>query len=36
MYGEALAHLKAVDSGMLQLAARTLLHQVDPAPMRAH
>ena len=36
MYGEALAHLKAVDSGMLQLAAKTLLHQVDPAPMRAH
>jgi hypothetical protein len=35
MCGEALAHLKAVDSGMLQLAARTLLHQVDLAPMRA-
>ena len=27
MYGEALAHLKAVDSGMLQLAAKTLLRQ---------
>jgi hypothetical protein len=36
MYGEALAHLKAVGSGMLQLAAKTLLHQVDPAQMRAH
>jgi class 3 adenylate cyclase len=36
LYGKALAHLKAVDSGMLQLAAKTLLHQVDSAPMRAH
>jgi class 3 adenylate cyclase len=35
MYGEAMAHLKAVDSGMLQLAAKTLLRQVDPVPMRA-
>ena len=33
MYGEALANLKAVDSGMLQRAATTLLHQVDPVPM---
>jgi hypothetical protein len=36
MYGEALARLKAVDSGMLQFAAKTLLHQVDSTPMRAH
>jgi adenylate cyclase len=36
LYGKALAHLKAVDSGMLQLAAKTLLHQVDSAPLRAH
>jgi adenylate cyclase len=36
MYGEARAHLQAVDSGMLQLAAKTLLRQVDPVPMRAH
>jgi len=36
MYGEARAHLQAVDSGMLQLAAKTLLRQVDPLPMRAH
>jgi hypothetical protein len=36
MYGEALARLKAVGSGMLQLAAKTLLRQVDPVPMRAH
>ena len=35
MYGEALARLKAVGSGMLQLAAKTLLRQVDPVPMRA-
>jgi len=36
MYGEALARLKAVGSGMLQLAAKTLLRQVDHVPMRAH
>jgi adenylate cyclase len=36
MYGEALARLKAVGSGMLQLAAKTLLRQVDRVPMRAH
>src|SRR6476620_7645802 len=36
MVCEALPHLRAVDSGMLQLAAKTLLHQVDPALMRAH
>jgi adenylate cyclase len=36
MYGEALARLKAVGSGMLQLAAKSLLRQVDPVPMRAH
>ena len=36
MYGEALARLKAVGSGMLQLAAKTLLRQVDPVPMRSH
>jgi len=36
MYGEALARLKAVGSGMLQLAAKTLLRQVDPVPMGAH
>jgi hypothetical protein len=36
LYGKALAHLKAVDSGMLQLAAKTLLHQVGSVPMRAN
>jgi adenylate cyclase len=36
MYGAALAHLKAVDSGMLQRAAKTLLNQLDPVPVRAH
>jgi class 3 adenylate cyclase len=36
MVGEAVAHLKAVDRGMLQRAAKTLLQQVDPVPMRAH
>ena len=36
MIGAALAHLKAVDSGMLQCAAKTLLHQADSAAMRAH
>ena len=35
MYGEALAHLKAVDSGMLDLAAKTLLdHIVRKAHLR--
>ena len=36
MYGAALAHLKAVDSGMLQRAAKTLLNQLDPVSVRAH
>jgi hypothetical protein len=33
LFCEALAHLQAVDSGMLQLAAKVLLRQVG---MRAH
>jgi class 3 adenylate cyclase len=33
---EARAHLKAVESGMLQAAAKTLLQRVGPVQMRSH
>jgi hypothetical protein len=36
LFCEELAHLQAVDSGMLQLAAKTLLRHVGPIQMRAH